>query len=83
VTPLRRRRIRRLVVSAGVLLTAAIVGGLPVYVRPQIDQLRRADAIVVLGGYGEARYDFGLELQAQGWAPTIVLSHPNGPLTPR
>ena len=41
------------------LWTAAIVGGLPVYVRPQIDQLRRADAILVLGGYGKARYDWG------------------------
>jgi hypothetical protein len=66
-----------LAVSAGVLWTAAIVGGLPVYVRPQIDQLRRADAILVLGGYGKARYDFGLDLEAQGWAPAIVLSNPN------
>jgi len=53
-----------LAVSAGVLWTVAIVGGLPVYVRPQIDQLRRADAILVLGGYGNARYDFGLDLEA-------------------
>src|SRR6476646_1285616 len=78
----RRRRVRQLVVSAGVLLTAAIVGGQPVYVRPQIDQLRSADAIFVLGGYGEGRYDFGLDLEAQGWAPTIALSNPNGPADP-
>ena len=47
------------------LLTAAIVAALPVYVRPQIDHLRRADAILVLSGYGEDRYAMGLDLQAQ------------------
>jgi uncharacterized SAM-binding protein YcdF (DUF218 family) len=71
-----------LAVLACVLLTAAIVGGLPVYVRPQIDQLRRADAILILGGHGEARYELGLQLQAQGWAPAVVLSNPSGPDDP-
>src|SRR5262249_42472580 len=79
VTSTRRRRVRRLAVSTGLLLTVAILAGLPVYVRPQVDQLRRADAILVLGGYGEARYDLGLDLKAQGWAPAIVLSNPIGP----
>ena len=46
------------------LLTAAIVAALPVYVRPQIDHLHHADAILILGGYGEDRYAMGLDLQA-------------------
>jgi uncharacterized SAM-binding protein YcdF (DUF218 family) len=56
------------------LLIAAAVAGLPVYVRPQIDPLRHADAILVLGGIAEDRYHFGMGLGEQGWAPTVVLS---------
>jgi uncharacterized SAM-binding protein YcdF (DUF218 family) len=62
-----------------VLLIAAVIGGLPVYVRPQIDSLRHADAILVLGGEGWDRYPFGIELGKQGWAPTVVLSWPHEP----
>ena len=76
------RRIRRWVIVVCVLLIAAMIGGLPVYVRPQIDPLRHADAIFVLGGYGYGRYPFGLELGFQGWAPTVVVSNPNGPEDP-
>jgi len=77
VVMLRRwRRIRRLQAWAALLLMAVVVAGLPVYVRPQIDQLRHADAILVLGGFGEERYDYGLDLGVQGWAPTVVLSNP-------
>jgi hypothetical protein len=60
------------------LLIAAVIGGLPVYVRPQIDRLRHADAIFILGGYGDLRYSFGLELGIQGWAPNVVVSNPRG-----
>jgi uncharacterized SAM-binding protein YcdF (DUF218 family) len=74
----RRRCILRFVASACVLLTAAVIGGLPIYVRPQIDPLRHADAIFILGGYGDLRYSFGLELGMQGWAPTVVVSNPHG-----
>lgn len=59
------------------LLTTAVVGTTLAYVRPQIDQLRPADAILVLGGPGKARYKYGLELAAQGWAPTVVMSLPD------
>jgi hypothetical protein len=48
-----------------VLLIAAVIGE-PVYVRPQIDPLRHADAIVVLGGPPVARYPFSVELSKQG-----------------
>jgi len=65
-----------------VLLIAVVIGGLPVYVRPQIDPLRHADAILVLGGTDYRRYPFGLELGVQGWAPMVVVSNPNGPKDP-
>jgi hypothetical protein len=71
-------RIRRVMVAVCVLLIAAVIGGLPVYVRPQVDPLRHADAILIIGGDGWGRYPFGVELGVQGWAPTVALSwsHP-------
>jgi hypothetical protein len=74
----RRRRIRRLAASVCVLVIGALVGGLPVYVRPQTDPLRRADAIVILGGDFYARYPFGIALASQGLASTVVVSNPKG-----
>lgn len=74
-----RRRVRRLVVLAALLLTTVIVAGSPVYVHPQIDPLRHADAILILGGKDYRRYPFGMELGTQGWAPNLVVSNPNGP----
>jgi hypothetical protein len=64
-------------VSLCVLLIAAVMAGLPVYVRPQIDPLRHAAAILVLGGLPDDpndRYPFGIGLGEQGWAPIVVLS---------
>ena len=58
------------------LLIAAVISGLPIYVRPQVDPLRHADAILVLGGNGFSRYPFGVDLGMQGWAPKVVLSNP-------
>lgn len=48
------------------------------YVRPQVDELRHADAIIVLGGYGYERYELGIELAKQGWAPNVVWSVETG-----
>jgi uncharacterized SAM-binding protein YcdF (DUF218 family) len=73
-----RRRVRRSVISTCLLLTAAVISALPVYVRPQIDQLRHADAILILGGFGDGRYSYGMDLAAQGWTPNVVVSNPNG-----
>jgi uncharacterized SAM-binding protein YcdF (DUF218 family) len=73
------RRVRRWVVVLAVLLIAGVVGGLPAYVRPQMDPLRHADAILVLGGYGYGRNAFGMGLNMEGWASTVVVSNPNGP----
>jgi uncharacterized SAM-binding protein YcdF (DUF218 family) len=75
----RRSRTRRFLLVGSLLLIAAVIAGLPIYVRPQVDSLRPADAIFVLGGYGMARYQYGLDLQAHGWAPFVVVSNPNGP----
>ena len=72
----RRPRIRWVVVPVCLLLIAAVISGLPIYVRPQVDPLRHADAILVLGGDGCSRYPFGVDLGMQGWAPKVVLSNP-------
>jgi len=47
-------------------------------VRPQIDPLRHADAILILGGPSRRRYSFGLDLATQRWAPDVVVSNPHG-----
>jgi uncharacterized SAM-binding protein YcdF (DUF218 family) len=67
---------RGLVLLACMLLVAA-AAGIPVYVRPQVDQLRHADAVVVLSGPHHSRYPFGVELAEQGWAPNLVVSNPH------
>jgi uncharacterized SAM-binding protein YcdF (DUF218 family) len=61
------------------LVCVVVLAGVPVYVRPQIDPLRHADAILILGGYEYDRYRFGLELATEGWAPAVAVSNPNGP----
>ena len=72
------RRLRRVLVLVCLMLIAAAVAGVPVYVRPQIDPLRHADAILILGGPDYERYVYGLELGTQGWARNVVVSNPHG-----
>jgi uncharacterized SAM-binding protein YcdF (DUF218 family) len=60
------------------VLAALILAGYPVYVRPQVDPVREADAILVLGGPSYGRYTRGFELGSRGEAPTVVVSNPNG-----
>lgn len=76
--PRRGRWKRRSAISVCLILIAAGLGGIPVYVRPQVDPLRHADAILVIGGYGEERYRLGIELSTHGWAPNLVVSNPVG-----
>jgi hypothetical protein len=71
-------RIRHWLLSVCLLLIVALIGGLPVYVRPQVDPLRHADAILILGGFGYGRYPLGFQLGEKGWAPKVVVSNPNG-----
>jgi uncharacterized SAM-binding protein YcdF (DUF218 family) len=63
------------VVCAGLALYAA---GNRLYAHPQLDPLRQADAILVLGGPGWDRYPFAIDLAGQGWAPNLVISTPIG-----
>jgi uncharacterized SAM-binding protein YcdF (DUF218 family) len=72
----RRRRRWTIVVIA--VLGAVVIAGLPVYVNPQTDTVRRADAILILGGYEYDRYVTGFGLGDEGWAPNVVVSNPNG-----
>jgi hypothetical protein len=65
------------------VLMTAVAAGLPVYVHPRVDELRHADAIVILSGPHHGRYLFGFELAEQGWAPNLVVSNPSGTDNPR
>lgn len=51
-------------------------GGYMVFGRPNEDPLRRADAIVVLGGAHDGREDYGLQLLRARVAPVLLLSDP-------
>ncbi|AWT56764.1 YdcF family protein [Mycolicibacterium smegmatis] len=81
-TTRRRARIRQVFGLGAVVLAVVFFGGLPIYVVPQVDIPRPADAILILGGPDYRRYGFGLELGAKGWAPTVVVSNPHGPDDP-
>ncbi|MEV0355798.1 YdcF family protein [Nocardia sp. NPDC050697] len=73
--------LRRVAVGlAGLLLVLGVLtaAGLPVFVHPQVDPLRPADAIVVLGGTPYERFDLGLELAERGLAPELVISASTG-----
>jgi uncharacterized SAM-binding protein YcdF (DUF218 family) len=72
------RRLRLRITSVLVSAAVIVIVGLPVYAVPQIDPLRRADAIFVLGGNGYERYPYALELALQGLAPRVVVSNPAG-----
>lgn len=78
----RRRRLRIGILSVSVFLIVAVVAGLPVYALPQVDAPRPADAILILGGPDYRRYGFGTDLGAEGWAPNVVVSNPNGAADP-
>lgn len=67
------------------VLGTAIVVALPIllgisgfflFTRADMDPLRPADAIVVLGGEHDGREAYGLQLARQGVADTVVLSDP-------
>ncbi|WUI33384.1 YdcF family protein [Nocardia sp. NBC_00416] len=60
------------------MVALAAVAGRPVFVDPQLDPLRRADAIVVLGGTPYERFDLGLELAREKWAPELLISASTG-----
>ncbi|MGU3432708.1 YdcF family protein [Actinomycetes bacterium M1A6_2h] len=65
------------------LLIAATVAGYPVYVKPQLDPLRPADAVVVLGGTPYKRFEYGIQLAEEGYAPRVLISNSQGAADPR
>jgi uncharacterized SAM-binding protein YcdF (DUF218 family) len=75
-----RRRRRRWVVFAVIcaLIAGWVALGWKVYGHPQTDPLRHADAIVVLGGTPYERFDLGLKLAQQGYAPYLLISQSTG-----
>ena len=78
MSPGRRRvaALEALVVVVVVILVDMGVSGAVVFKRAKVDDLVRADAIIVLGGEHDGREDYGLTLARAGWAPTVVLSNP-------
>lgn len=70
---------RRFLVACSILLVAFVAAGWPVYVHPQVDPLRPADAVVVLGGTPYERFHYGIDLAEEGYAPTVLLSNSVGP----
>lgn len=79
-TESERQRNRLLAGSAAVIAILVVLTacGWPIYVRPQVDPLRPADAIVVLGGTPYERFDVGLDLAQRGYAPQLVISRSTG-----
>lgn len=69
-----------------VILIDMGISGYFVFANAKIDQLQRADAIIVLGGEHDGREDYALHLAREGWAPTVVMSNPywdGDPVMPR
>ncbi len=60
----------------GVVVAVLVVALWPVYVRPEVDEPARADAILVLGGAHDGREELGLRLARDGYAPVVVFSDP-------
>ncbi|MCU1642661.1 MAG: YdcF family protein [Nocardia sp.] len=72
------RRLAAAVATALALLVGIGFAGVPIYIHPQVDPLRPADAIVVLGGTAYARFDMGVALARQGLAPQLLISRSTG-----
>ncbi len=72
------RRAAAAVATLVAVLAAIVYAGIPVYVHPQLDPLRPADAIVVLGGTAYERFDLGLDLARRGLAPELLISRSTG-----
>ncbi|MFT4398376.1 YdcF family protein [Gordonia lacunae] len=72
-----RRRAARVCIGVLVVVLVAGLAGYPVYVAPRPGTPEPADAIVVLGGPGLGRYEYGVELADRGLAKDLVFSDPH------
>lgn len=72
------RRVLLAVIAIAVLTTGFVTAGWRVYMHPQTDPLRPADAIVVLGGTPYERFDVGLDLAKRGYAPYLLIAQSTG-----
>ena len=75
----RRRWLTAAQASILVVVVIAVdvaVSGFLVFANARTDDLRQADAIIVLGGEHDGREDYGISLAREGWAPTVVISNP-------
>jgi uncharacterized SAM-binding protein YcdF (DUF218 family) len=68
--------VQALVVVLIVLLVDMGISGYVLFANAKVDELRRVDAIIVLGGEHDGREQYALNLARAGWAPTVVLSNP-------
>ena len=66
-----------------VLVAVAVGGalGYQLFTRVHDDPLRKADAIVVLGGEHDGREDSGIQLARMGYADHVLISDPYRPYT--
>lgn len=72
----RVRRALAILAAAGVCVAGVLaVAGYLLFTRPHADPLSKADAIVVLGGDNDGRWEYGLDLARQGYASTVLLSN--------
>lgn len=65
-----------------VLVSVVGVGGYFTFTKARIDEVGRADAIIVLGGEHDGREAYGVLLAERGVADTVVLSDPYGESDP-
>jgi uncharacterized SAM-binding protein YcdF (DUF218 family) len=71
-----------LVLGTSVVVALPVVLGIvgySLFTRADMDSLRPADAIVVLGGEHDGREAYGLQLAREGFADIVVMSDPYGP----
>lgn len=78
---------RNLLVVVAIVIPVLVVsvvgvGGYFTFTRAATDPMRKADAIIVLGGEHDGREAYGVELAEQGIADTVVMSNPYGPKDP-
>jgi uncharacterized SAM-binding protein YcdF (DUF218 family) len=71
-----RRAILGLAAAVVVLLVVVGISGSLLFADSTVDPLRRADAVIVLGGEHDGREAYGLQLVKEGYAPVLVLSDP-------